>query len=259
MGTAVTCPTVRLHPAIVAHAAATAATLLPDRFFLGLGTGENLNEHILGDPWPDPTRRRWMLQEAIDVIRELWTGQLTSHDGEFYRVQGARLYTLPDVPPPMYVAASGPRSATLAARTGDGLIATGPDADLVDAFTEAGGVGPRLAEMTVLIHDDPDEALSLARERWPVAAIPGALPAELPLPAHFEAAASLLREDDIARSVVVGPDPTPSLERLAQYAEAGFDHVFVHQIGTDQARFLRFARDELLPRAREAFGSDAAA
>jgi len=144
VGTGVTCPTVRIHPAIVAQAAATAATLMPGRFFLGLGTGERLNEHILGTPWPEWDVRSDMLEEAVGVIRELWDGAVTSHHGRHYTVENARIYSLPDRLPPIYLAAGGPKAARLAARLGDGLIGTGPDASLIDGFAGAGGEGPRL-------------------------------------------------------------------------------------------------------------------
>jgi G6PDH family F420-dependent oxidoreductase len=144
VGTGVTCPTVRIHPAIIAHAAATAADLMPGRFFLGVGTGENLNEHILGAAWPEWEVRAEMLEEAVGIIRSLWSGEVTSHRGRHYRVQNARLYSLPEALPPIRVAASGPRMAELAARIGDGLIVTAPDRELLDAYDGGGGRGPTI-------------------------------------------------------------------------------------------------------------------
>jgi coenzyme F420-dependent glucose-6-phosphate dehydrogenase len=247
VGTAVTCPTIRMHPAIVAQAAATVATLSQGRFFLGVGTGENLNEHVVGRGWPNVETRRRMLREAVDVLRALWEGGDVSIEGDFHVVDHARLYSLPPSPPPVYVAASGPASATLAGEVGNGLIATSPEADLVDRFFGAGGHGPRLAEILVCVGDDADAALRTVVETWPLPAIPGPLTAELPLPKHFEAAASSVREGDLRDSVTVGADPADYLTAIRRYAEAGFDHVILHQIGPDQERFFRFVEDELLP------------
>jgi len=139
VGTGVTCPTIRMHPAIVAQAAAMVATMMPGRFFLGVGTGENLNEHVHGDRWPAKPVRREILREAVDVIRELWQGSLTSRYGKFYTVEQAKLYSVPEAPPPVHVAASGPGSGTLAGEIGDGLCSTAPDREVVAAFEEAGG------------------------------------------------------------------------------------------------------------------------
>ena len=247
VGTAVTCPTIRMHPAIVAQAAATAATLLPDRFFLGLGTGENLNEHVVGRGWPNVDTRQRMLREAVDVLRALWEGDTVTLEGEYHVVDNARLYSLPESPPPIYVAASGRESAALAGEIGDGLIATSPESELVDRFIQGGGRGPRLAEILLCVDDDENDAIKTVRDTWPLPAIPGALTAELPLPKHFEAAASSVREDDLRGSVTVGTDPERYLMAIRRYAEAGFDHLILHQIGPDQKRFFRFVQDELLP------------
>jgi G6PDH family F420-dependent oxidoreductase len=249
IGTGVTCPTIRLHPAIVAQAAATAATMLPGRFFLGVGTGENLNEHVLGDRWPATEIRREMLEEAIDVMRTLWSGELTSHRGRHYTVENARIYTLPDDAIEVMVAASGPEAAELAGRVGDGFIGVAPDAELIDAFDSAGGDGkPRFGQVTVCWAETEDEARRTAFEWWPNAALKGTLSQELPLPSHFEAAAEMVTEDDVAEVVACGPDPARHLEMIEKYAEAGYDHVYVHQVGPDQLGFLDFCRREILPR-----------
>jgi coenzyme F420-dependent glucose-6-phosphate dehydrogenase len=247
VGTAVTCPTVRMHPAIVAHAAATMATMLPARFFLGVGTGERLNEHITGAPWPRPDARREMLIEAVDIMRQLWSGALVTHRGMHYVVEGAQLYSLPERPPPVMVAASGEDAASLVGEIGDGLISTSPDADLVGAYREGGGSGPAYAEIGVCWTHDADEGLRIARERWPNAALPGALSAELAVPSHFEQAATLVRPDDMDGTVITGPDPEPYLEAVDEYEKAGYDGVWFHQIGTDQRGFAEFAAGSLLP------------
>ena len=249
LGTGVTCPTTRVHPAIVAQAAATAAAMMDGRFFLGVGTGENLNEHVLGDRWPEWEVRAEMLAEAVEVIRLLWDGGTVSHRGAHYTVENARLYTLPKEPTPIVVAASGPRAADRAGRIGDGLCAVEPERSVVEGFERAGGEGkPRYGQMTVCWAADEASARRTAHELWAYSALPGELSQELPTPAHFEQASALVTEEKLAESVVCGPDPERHVARVRQYADAGFDHVYVHQIGPDQAGFLDFYRREVLPR-----------
>ena len=248
VGTGVTCPTFRIHPALVAHAAATVADMMPGRFFLGVGSGENLNEHILGDNWPPVGIRLRMLEEAVAIIRELFTGDVVTHDGEYYTVHTARLYTLPEEPPPIMVAASGPKAAGLAGRIGDGLISTAPDSEVIDGFRRNGGQGPRYGMIHVCWGPDEAAAVKTAHQQWVNAAIGGELGQELPLPAHFEQAAKTVRPEDVAELVVCGHDPERHRAEIRQYAEAGFDHVYVHQIGPDQEGFFRFYADEVLPK-----------
>jgi G6PDH family F420-dependent oxidoreductase len=247
LGTGVTCPTIRIHPAIVAQAAATAADMMPGRFFLGVGTGENLNEHVLGDRWPSASERLEMLEEAIAVMRLLWEGETVTFEGKHYRVEDARLYTLPSEPPDVVVAASAPEAATLAGRVGDGLVSTAPDAELVDAYVRAGGDGPRYGHLTVCWAEDEQEARRTAFEWWPNAALEGPLAQELPLPSHFEQAAEMVSEEDVAEAVVCGPDPELHIEGVEKFAAAGFDQVYVHQVGPDQEGFLDFYAREVLP------------
>jgi len=245
--TGVTCPTVRIHPAIIAQAAATSAALLPGRFHLGVGTGENLNEHILGTVWPSAAVRREMLEEAIQVIRGLWKGEDFSHRGTHYTVENARIYTLPQQLPGIYVAASGEQAAQTAAKIGDGLVSTAPKGDLVKTFEQAGGKGkPKYAEMTVCWAADEAAAKKTALEIWPNVGVPGELSQELPLPRHFEQAAQVVREEDLS-SLPLGPDPQKHREALKKYVEAGFTHVAIHQIGEDQEGFFRFYEREVLP------------
>ncbi len=249
--TGVTCPTTRIHPAIVAHAAATAATLLPGRFSLGLGSGENLNEHILGDRWPPIPQRQERLEEAIEVIRLLWRGGLRSHRGRHFTVENARLYTLPEQPPPILVAVAGKRSTELAARAGDGLVGTAPVAETVELFRAKGGGGrPTYGQIHVCWAESEAEAKRTALEWWPNGAFSGSHFLELPLPAHFEEAAALVDEDDIAASVVCGPDPQRHIDAIAEYVEAGYDHVYLHQVGPDQDGFFDFYEREVLPAFR---------
>ena len=164
VGTAVTCPLIRIHPAIVAQAAATVAAMMPGRFFLGLGTGENLNEHVTGERWPSASERRELLREAVEVIRELWSGGLVEHRGPRFEVVDAQLFTLPDRPPPIYLAAGGTKAAELAAEVGDGLIGTAPDPEPIRAFEECGGGGkPKIGQLTVCWAESEEEARKTAR------------------------------------------------------------------------------------------------
>ena len=245
LGTGVTCPLIRTHPAIIAHAAATCGALMPGRFFLGVGTGENLNEHIFGDPWPAADERLAMFEEAIEVIRLLWEGGYQTYRGEYYNVENARLYTLPEQPVPIAVAASKPGAAEIAGRLGDALINVAPDEDIVEQYTQAGGEGPRYAQLTVCWAKSEEEGKKTAHKVWPNAGIKGDLAQELPLPRHFEQAAQLVGEDDVAETVVCGPDPERYLEQIREYAQAGYDHVYLHQVGRDQEGFFSFYEREL--------------
>jgi len=247
LGTGVTCPTIRIHPAIVAQAAATTAAVSDGRFTLAVGTGENLNEHVLGDRWPSHEKRLEMLEEAIEVMRLVWEGDLVTHRGRHYTVDRARLYTLPEEPPPVAVAAGGAKAGALAGRTGDALVATAPDPDLVAAFEAAGGADkPRYGMLTVCWAETEDEAIRTAHEWWPNAALEGEVGLELAVPRHFHQAASLLTPDQVAETVVCSPDPERHREALDEFARAGFDHVYVHQVGPDQDGFIRFYKQEIL-------------
>lgn len=247
VGTGVTCPTMRIHPAIIAHAAATAAELMPGRFFLGVGTGENLNEHVLGCAWPEWDVRAEMLEEAVEVIRTLWSGETTSHRGRHYTVQNARLFTLPEDLPRIHVAAGGPRMAEMAGRIGDGFIGTGPDAALIDAYRAAGGDGPRYGQVSICWAPSEREARRTAHEWWPTAALKGEVTQELPNPAQFTDLVSIVTEDQVAEAITCGPDPKVHLDAIQAFIDAGYDHVYLHQVGPDQDGFLDFARRKLLP------------
>ncbi len=248
--TGVTCPLIRIHPAIMAQAAATVADMLPGRFIFGLGTGEYLNEHVTGAQWPPISKRQAMLVEAIGILREMWQGGYTTHYGEHYTVENARLYTLPETLPPIYVAAAGPESAALAGAHGDGLINTAPAPEVVEAYVKAGGdAGRVVGQLTVCWGEDKDAAAQTALKIWPNAGLSGQLTQELALPAYFESATDLVTAEKIEQEVVCGPDPEPFLAKIKEYADAGFTHVYLHQIGPDQTGFLDFARRELLPHA----------
>jgi G6PDH family F420-dependent oxidoreductase len=248
IGTGVTCPMMRTHPAIIAQAAGTIGAMMPGRFFLGVGTGENLNEHILAEKWPEADVRIDMLEEAVEVIRLLWEGEQVSHYGQYYNLENARVYDLPEPRSPIHVAASGPKAAEMAGRVGDGLISVGPVKEVVDAFRAAGGEGkPVYGQLTVCWAASREEAMKTAYEIWPNAGIKGEASQELPAPAHFEQLAKMVTPEQIAESVPCGPDPAPIIEQFRKYEEAGFDHVYLHQIGPDQEGFFRFAQQELLP------------
>ncbi|HUR16650.1 MAG TPA: TIGR03557 family F420-dependent LLM class oxidoreductase [Candidatus Limnocylindrales bacterium] len=247
LGTGVTAPIIRTHPAIIAQAAATAACLMPGRFFLGVGSGENLNEHILGDKWPPADIRLEMLEESIDVMRTLWQGGVQDYDGSYYVVENARVYDLPDDEIQVMVAASGEKASQLAGRVGDGLIGTSASTDTVTAFEKAGGSGkPRYGQMSVCWAETEEEAVRVAHEVWPIAGMGGQLGQELALPALYEAVAELVTPDQIKESIVCGPDAEPVRKKIQEYADAGYTHVYLHQIGPDQEGFFRFAERELL-------------
>jgi coenzyme F420-dependent glucose-6-phosphate dehydrogenase len=249
LGTGVTCPTIRIHPAIIAQAAATAAAMMPNRFFLGVGAGENLNEHILGDKWPRPDIRREMLDEAVQVIRHLWKGGTRNHRGHYYEVENARIFTLPDTLPSIMVAAGGDKAAELAGRIGDGLICAGGDKKLIKKFAESGGKGkPLFNQITVCWARNEKEATKTAHGIWPISGLEWPLLSDLSLPAHFEAAAGLVTEEVIAKHIICGPDRERYISKIEETIEAGFDHIYFHQAGPDQEGFFQFFEREILPK-----------
>jgi coenzyme F420-dependent glucose-6-phosphate dehydrogenase len=249
VGTGVTCPMIRIHPAIVAQAAATVGCMMPGRFFLGVGSGENLNEHILGDRWPLPDERLEMLEEAVDVLRLLWQGGEQTHRGKHYTVDHARVYDIPDGGVDVYVAAAQQNAAELAGRIGDGFISTSPDGDVVKAFEGAGGKGKqKLGMMHVAYDSDEKKALKRATELWPNTGMKGSLSQELATPSDFEGAAAMVSEDDLAESTPHGPDPERYLKAIEEYDTAGFTHVYIHQIGDNQDAWAEFAAKELMPK-----------
>jgi G6PDH family F420-dependent oxidoreductase len=249
VGTGVTCPLIRIHPAIIAQAAATVATMMPGRFFLGVGTGENLNEHVLGDRWPLPDERLEMLEEAVELMRLLWRGGVQTHRGRHYTVDHARVYTLPEEPVQIYVAAARKKAAELAGKIGDGFISTSPDDSVLKAFEAAGGGDRQKLGMIHCAYDtDAKKGLERATKLWPNLAFKGPLGQELALPSNFEAVAEMVDEADVAESTPHGPDPQPYLEMIGKYTDAGFTHVYIHQIGDNQDEFAEFAARELMPK-----------
>jgi G6PDH family F420-dependent oxidoreductase len=247
VGVGVTCPIVRIHPAVLAQATATTSLLFDGRFFWGVGTGEALNEHILGHRWPRPQVRLAMLEEAVDVIRRMWTGETVDHRGDFYEVENARLFDPPAAAPPIVVSAFGPKAIDLAARIGDGYWGTSPQGELIDKYREAGGTGPRYAQIDVCWAPDEASARKTVHEVWPNGGISGQLSQDLPTWTHFEEAAAMVTEDDAVEHVPCGPEVGPIVESVRSYLDAGYDHLYFHQIGPDQEGFLRFWSDELAP------------
>jgi G6PDH family F420-dependent oxidoreductase len=246
--TGVTCPTVRIHPAVVAQAAATSKLLLEGRFQLGVGSGEALNEHIHGHRWPPAEIRLEMLEEAVEVMRTLWKGGNQDHRGEHYVVENARVYDLPDEPPEVLVSGFGEMATRLAARIGDGYCTTSPDREMIELYRSEGGKGPVQAGTKVCFGGDEAEARRTAYRLWPNEQLPGELAQVLPIPAHFEQATELVSEEMIGESVPCGPDLDRHVEALEEYAQAGVDELFVQQIGPDQDAFFEAYASDVVPR-----------
>ena len=250
IGTGVTCPLIRIHPAIVAHAAATSACLMPGRFFLGVGTGENLNEHVLGAKWPPPDERLEMLEEAVEVMRLLWQGDYQTHRGKHYTVENLRIFDVPGEPIEVAVAAMQPQAAELAGRIGDALINVAPKEEILQQFEDGGGKDkPRYGQITVCYAKSRDEAKKTAFAAWPNALVEGSASQELPLPKDFEQLVEDRDPDELENTLTLGPDRDEYLDQIKEYQQAGYTHVYFHQVGRDQDEFLQFARDELLPNA----------
>jgi len=249
VSTAVTCPTMRIHPAVIAQAAATAAVLLDGRFLLGVGSGEALNEHILGDRWPQADERLEMLEEAIEVIRGLWAGGVFNHRGRHYRVAHARIYDLAPSPIPIVVSGFGPKSIALAGRIGDGYATVGPDAEAVARFRSHGGEGKLVqGGLKVCYAPDREQARQTVHRLWPNEALPGELAQVLPTPEHFEQASALVDVGAASADVPCGPDPEVHLEAIRAYRDAGFDELYIQQIGPLQREFFDFYSRQILPR-----------
>lgn len=254
IGTGVTCPTFRIHPAIVAQAAATAASMLPGRFILGVGSGESLNEHILGDEWPPTPTRIEMLGEAVDLIRTLWNGGdgMQDYDGCYYHIENARIYTKPEESPPIYIAAEGEIACKLAGEEGDGLIAQSGKKEITKNFKKNGGEGkPCLGEATVCWAETDDEAKRQAYEIWPIKANTVQLNGDLPTPSHFEQLGEIINEDILAEQMVCSSDPEDHINEIKSYVDAGFDQICIQHVGENQHEFIEFCEKEILPEFRD--------
>jgi len=247
--TAVTCPTIRTHPAVIAQAAATSAVMLDGRFRLGVGSGEALNEHILGDRWPEADVRLEMLEEAVEVIRLLWQGGVQSHHGRHYTVEHARVYDLPDRRPEIVISGFGSKAVELAARIGDGYCTVGPDADSVQQFRAAAREGTVVqGGLKVCYGEDAERARQTVHDLWPNEGLPGELAQILPTPAHFEQASELVDVETATEGTPCGPDIDEHVAAIEAYADAGFDELYVNQIGPDQDAFFEAYRTQVLPR-----------
>ena len=243
--TAVTAPTVRIHPAVIAQAAATTQVMFDGRFGLGVGSGEALNEHILGDAWPTVDVRLEMLEEAVDVMRKLWTGDLVRHEGKHYTVDTARIYTLPAQGVPVLVSGFGDKATELAAKIGDGYMTTSPNAELVSLYRKNGGKGPTQAGVKVCWAADRDTARKTVHRLWANSALPGEAAQVLPSPQHFEQLSELVTEDMAVKNTACGPDVADFVAAVQPYIDAGIDEIFLSQIGPDQEGFFRFWETEL--------------
>lgn len=251
--TMVTCPTFRYHPAVVAQKAATVGVLCGGRFTLGLGAGENLNEHVIGGGWPAPRVRLERLEEAAEIIRELFTGDYVNFSGCHFDVERAKLFDLPDTPVPIGIAVSGADSLEIAAEHADCMIATEPDGSLVDGFNQAGGTSkPKYGQLAVCYDTDEAAARDRARQLWRAQTTGWNVMSELPDPRAFDAASGHISEDDITELVPCGPDTDQHVAAASKFIEAGFTHLAFVQVGADQQdQFISWATHELLPALRK--------
>jgi G6PDH family F420-dependent oxidoreductase len=252
--TYVTCPILRYHPAIVAQKAATLQILSGNRFRLGLGSGENLNEHVVGRGWPAVGVRHRMLAEAIEIIAALFDAgeERVNYRGEYFDVEQARLWDQPDQRVPIGVAVSGPDSCRLAGRLGDLMIAVEPRAELGEQFDAAGGAGkPRVGQMAVAYDTDRERAVQRAHAQFRWFGLGWKVNADLPNPEGFEGATAFVSPEQVAEALPCGPDVEEHVEKIRPFLEAGFDEIALVQIGDEeQEPFLNWARDELLPALR---------
>jgi G6PDH family F420-dependent oxidoreductase len=250
--TYVTCPIRRYHPAVVAQKAATMQLLSDGRFTLGLGAGENLNEHIVGGRWPLAGLRHEMLDEAVEIIRALWAGGTVTYRGKYFDVESAEVWDLPETPPQIGVAVSGPDSCRLAGRKADVMIGTEPRAELGRMFDEAGGSGkPRIGQIALSYDPDQQTAVKRAMDQFRWFTGRWTVNAELPVPASFDAASRLVHEEDVSAQMPCGPDVRRHVDGVREFEAAGYTHVALVQVGGDtQERFISWAATELLPSLR---------
>ncbi|AWB87507.1 TIGR03885 family FMN-dependent LLM class oxidoreductase [Mycetocola zhujimingii] len=245
----VNAPGQRYHPAIIAQAAATLEAMYPGRFWAALGSGENVNEHITGDGWPRKSLRNERLRESVDVMRQLLAGNEVSHDG-LITVDRARLWTLPDSPPPLLGAATSPETAAFVAPWSDGLatVLQEPDAlrRIIDAYRGAGGRGPVVLQVHLSYADTDDEALAIAHEQWKTNVFSAPVSWDLDTPEAFDEAARHVRPEDVRGSVLVSSDAAWHAARIAEFVDLGFDEIYLHHVGTEQDQFLDVFGDRVL-------------
>jgi G6PDH family F420-dependent oxidoreductase len=245
--TAVTCPSFRIHPAVIAQAAATTAVLAPDRFTFGVGAGEALNEHILGEAWPPVSVRHARLTEALEIIRQLWTGEVVTYQGKYFTVHDAKLFTRPRTPPDILVSGFGPTAASLAAQIGQGWISVTPDAEGMRAYRDAGGTGRTQGGVKICWAETEKEARQTAHQFWGHEPVGGQLAQDAPMWMQYEAVAELTSPEDMAETVPCGPDAARAAEAIAKYVDVGFDEIYIAQMGPDQSGGIRFLAEEVLP------------
>lgn len=251
MTTAVTCPIMRIHPVVVAQAVATTELLAPGRFRFGIGTGERLNEHVTGAHWPPVATRLAMLEEAMAIMRRLWDGETVNHVGDHYTVETATIFSRPDRPPPVLMSAFGPEATDVAARIAEGFVSTSPDDELLTRYREQGGTGIAQAGAKICWAPTEEEALDTARRTWGHTAVGGPASQELAVPEHFQPLADAATDDQIRQSVPCGPDPERAAAALREYVDAGFDEIYVAQMGPRQEEGMRFLVDDVLPLLKE--------
>ncbi|HKG38363.1 MAG TPA: TIGR03557 family F420-dependent LLM class oxidoreductase [Conexibacter sp.] len=251
--TYVTCPILRYHPAVVAQKAATMQILSGGRFRLGLGAGENLNEHVVGERWPMVGERHEMLEEAVEIIGALFDGDGTvNFRGRHFQVESAVLYDLPEERVPIGIAVSGPNSCALAGAHADAMIAVQPEAELGELFDRAGGAGkPRVGQVAICWDPDRDAAVQRAHEQFRWFGLGWKVNADLPNPTAFEGASRYVTPEDVAEGIACGPDVQTHVDAVKPYLDAGFDEVALVQVGAEtQADFCAWAEGELLPALR---------
>lgn len=254
IATGLTCPIIRYHPTIIAQAAATIGVMSDGRFTLALGSGERLNEHVVGYGWPHVDDRHGMLREAIEIMQGLWQGELFSHSGEYYEVETARIYDLPEEPVPIVIGVSGKKSATLAGELGAGIMAVEAEPSLVKDWQGAGGQGARYIELSFAYAASEKQGLELAHKYSRFGALGWEVLAELPGVAAFEGATKYVKPEDLKDSIPHGPDLEPYVAEVKKAIDAGFDHVVLLGVGPDQAGFIRFYERELAPELRKLAG-----
>jgi G6PDH family F420-dependent oxidoreductase len=245
LATGVTCPFIRNHPAVMAQAAATTALLSEERFTFGVGAGEQLNEHVVGRGWPPVRVRHEMFRESLEIIRLLWSGGYHSYEGKHLKLEDARVFDLPETPPRIAVASGGPVSARIAAELGDAIFVTEPRTDIMNAYAEAGGDGPRYAEVPLSWAPEEAEAARSAREKFRFGLTGWKVLSELPNPVNFEAATAFITEDDMREVFGCGPDASVHLATAQQFVDAGYDHLALINAGPDPEGFFDFFASEL--------------
>ena len=253
--TYVTCPIQRYHPAVVAQKAATLQLLSDGRFILGLGSGENLNEHVTGEGWPPVNQRQDMLVEAATLIRELHTGELTTWEGDYFRIDSARIWDVPDDGVPIGIAVSGPKSIERFAPLAEHMVTTEPNADAVQAWDAVKGDASsrKIGQIPICWDKDKDQAMARAHDQFRWFAGGWAVNADLPTPAGFAGASQFVRPEDVAETIPCGPDLDEIVEAVQPYWEAGFTDIALVQVGDEgQQEFLDDVAGPLLEKLRAA-------